>query len=619
MNNFLGLVILASMLSFQFINGQDNKKLDSLLKAYNSQKDDSVKVQTSISIYEYYFGIKPKIAFKYAQEGKKLAEKINYNYGISKSNFHIGRYFSKARIVDSANYYYKKAIEGYSKLNKHHEIGIVRHAIGLIQLHNGEYHKALKICNEQIENYSRNYLDSALLMRFYNLKANILMRQTDYIEGIKNALIAYEINKKLKDSIHMIRVLRSLSDLYHYSGNDEKTYEYDLKNLALARKMDNKTDLAVALNNIGNSLYVINNPEEALPYFEESLPICIEIEDYGLISVTSYNLGKTLVDLGQIDKGIKHLHKALEVSVNKSKTPLYEVWALNGLGRAYNKINKPEKATKFLNKAIIIANSIGNKDDEFEAYKHRSKSHELLGQNGKALADYKTYKNINDSVYNIAKTKEIEGLTIKFETEKKEQQIVLQKNEIDLLNVKRKVNNLQRALLALGLLIALIGIYALFQRNKRNKLAKEKAQALLEFKTKELTTHALHLAKKNEVLNDLKQKAKALKADANADPGYQMLIQTINFDLQDDNNWENFSRYFEEVHKDFNTNAQQKYPSITANDLRFMALLKMNLTSKEIANILNISYDGIKKARQRLRKKLGINSDQSLEALVISI
>ncbi|MBR9914570.1 MAG: hypothetical protein GYB32_07040 [Algicola sp.] len=154
---------------------------------------------------------------------------------------------------------------------------------------------------------------------------------------------------------------------------------------------------------------------------------------------------------------------------------------------------------------------------------------------------------------------------------------------------------------------------------KKNKVIRENLNKDLEYKTKELTTHALHLAKKNEVLNDLKEKAKVFKADTNADPGYQMLIQTINFDLQDDNNWENFRKYFEEVHKDFNANAQKKYPNITPNDLRLMALLKMNLSSKEIANILNISSDGIKKARQPLRKKMGINSNDSLEAIVIAI
>jgi DNA-binding CsgD family transcriptional regulator len=206
-----------------------------------------------------------------------------------------------------------------------------------------------------------------------------------------------------------------------------------------------------------------------------------------------------------------------------------------------------------------------------------------------------------------------------YETEKKEQQIKNQKNEIELLNIKNKVNNLQRSLLGLALILALIGFYAFYQRNKSNKLAKEKAEADLEFKAKELTTHALHLAKKNEVLNDLKLKVRTLKSTTNTTRVYQSLIKTIDFDLQDDNNWENFSKYFEEVHKDFSTNAQQKFPNITSNDLRLMALMKMNLSSKEIANILNISNEGIKKARYRLRKKLELSTNDSLEEFVLAL
>ena len=141
----------------------------------------------------------------------------------------------------------------------------------------------------------------------------------------------------------------------------------------------------------------------------------------------------------------------------------------------------------------------------------------------------------------------------------------------------------------------------------------------MAFKKKELTTHALHLAKKNEVLEGLKQKAKELKTNEASNNGYQQLIRTINFDLQDDNNWENFSRYFEQVHKDFNSNVKSKYPEVTSNELRLMALLKMNLTSKEIANNLKISPEGIKKARYRLRKKLDITTEESLQDLVLSL
>ena len=75
---------------------------------------------------------------------------------------------------------------------------------------------------------------------------------------------------------------------------------------------------------------------------------------------------------------------------------------------------------------------------------------------------------------------------------------------------------------------------------KRNKLEKEKVEADLAFKKKELTTHALHLAKKNEVLENVKQKAKELQL-SETKQGYQQLIRTINFDQQDDRNWENFT------------------------------------------------------------------------------
>lgn len=273
----------------------------------------------------------------------------------------------------------------------------------------------------------------------------------------------------------------------------------------------------------------------------------------------------------------------------------------------------------FLNESIAISDSTKSITTAAKAYKLRSLAHKNLGNFQLSLNDFEQYTILKDSIFSTSKTQQIEELRTIFEMEQKEQQIKNQKNEIELLKINNQLSNTQLLLLILALMIAILSIYALRQKMKRNKVERKKIQSELEFKTKELTTHALHLAKKNEVLNDLKQKAKVFKADTDADPGYQMLIQTINFDLQDDNNWENFSRYFEEVHKDFNANAQKKYPKITSNDLRLMALIKMNLSSKEIANILNISNDGIKKARQRLRKKMGIASDESLENIVISI
>ncbi len=97
------------------------------------------------------------------------------------------------------------------------------------------------------------------------------------------------------------------------------------------------------------------------------------------------------------------------------------------------------------------------------------------------------------------------------------------------------------------------------------------------------------------------------------------MINTINLDINNDNNWEQFRSYFEDVHKGFNSKVKKQYPEVSPNDLRLMALLKMNLSSKEIANILNISTEGVKKARYRLRKKLNLSTEDSLQELVIEL
>ena len=251
-----------------------------------------------------------------------------------------------------------------------------------------------------------------------------------------------------------------------------------------------------------------------------------------------------------------------------------------------------------------------------------SKVLQKMGNSDKAYQMLMESSDAKDSLNSYYRTSLAEEQEVIFETEKREQELLKKENEIVLLEERQKASFLRNTLLTIGLISILVILsllyYALRQKNKRNKVEKEQLDRELAFKHKELTSHALHLAKKNEVLESIKQKAKHLKSQ-NSSNGYQQLIQTINFDLKDDNNWENFKKYFEEVHKDFNGNVKRKYPEVTSNELRLMALLKMNLTSKEIANILNISNEGIKKARYRLRKKLNLSTEDSLQELVFAL
>ncbi len=99
-------------------------------------------------------------------------------------------------------------------------------------------------------------------------------------------------------------------------------------------------------------------------------------------------------------------------------------------------------------------------------------------------------------------------------------------------------------------------------------------------------------------------------------PSLQKLIQK---GLNQDKEWTDFDRHFESLNKNFYTKIKSAYPEISPNDLKICALIKMNLSIKEMADILNISPDSVKTARYRLRKKLQLNTEDNLTEFVRDI
>ena len=210
----------------------------------------------------------------------------------------------------------------------------------------------------------------------------------------------------------------------------------------------------------------------------------------------------------------------------------------------------------------------------------------------------------------------------KYETEKKEAEIVLLNKEAELDDTRKK------ALWGgIGLLI-LSSFFALFGLNQRNKkkrtieLEKRKrVEQELEFKKKELTAKALQLASKNEFLSTLEEEIAQLSSsvDATVTKTSARISRMIQIDGSDEDEWQQFSKEFSSVHQDFVDNIQKKYGSFTSGEMRLISLLKMNLSSKEIANILRVSDEGIKKARYRLRKKMKLQSGDDLSGVILAL
>ena len=153
-------------------------------------------------------------------------------------------------------------------------------------------------------------------------------------------------------------------------------------------------------------------------------------------------------------------------------------------------------------------------------------------------------------------------------------------------------------------------------------LRNQKLEDEINFKNSELASSGMHLVKKGEMLSKLKGELSHLMKgleNPQAITELKKIVKTLNEDDNLDKEWENFAKHFDKVHSDFLTQLKEKHTAITPNELKLCAYLRMNLTTKEIAQILNISVRGVEIGRYRLRKKLQIPAEKSLFGYLISI
>ena len=152
-------------------------------------------------------------------------------------------------------------------------------------------------------------------------------------------------------------------------------------------------------------------------------------------------------------------------------------------------------------------------------------------------------------------------------------------------------------------------------------LRNEKLEDDINFKNSELASSAMHLVKKGELLSKIKAElTHMMKGIDNPQAAAELkkLIKSLSEDDNMDKEWEHFSKHFDKVHSDFLLALKEKHPTITPNELKLSAYLRMNLSTKEIAQLMNISVRGVEISRYRLRKKLELPSETSLFNYLIS-
>jgi len=125
----------------------------------------------------------------------------------------------------------------------------------------------------------------------------------------------------------------------------------------------------------------------------------------------------------------------------------------------------------------------------------------------------------------------------------------------------------------------------------------------------------MSIIKKNKVLNNIKKEF----LDSNSELKNKSVLRLIDKNLNDKDDWEFFEEAFNNADKNFMKKVKKLHPNLTPNDLRLCAYLRLNLSSKEIANLLNISVRSVEIKRYRLRKKMELLHDTSLVNYILEI
>jgi ligand-binding sensor domain-containing protein/DNA-binding CsgD family transcriptional regulator len=153
------------------------------------------------------------------------------------------------------------------------------------------------------------------------------------------------------------------------------------------------------------------------------------------------------------------------------------------------------------------------------------------------------------------------------------------------------------------------------------RLKNEKLATEINFKNQQLASSTMHIVQKNEVINKLKEELGSLKKLMH-DPGskreFKKIMSVLSDDQRLDDSWESFAQSFDQVHSNFLKRLKKAYPGLSPKDQKLCAYLRMNLSTKEIAPLMNISTRGVEISRYRLRKKLELDSNTNLNSFMMN-
>lgn len=615
--------ILIFVLFSNQIFTQNNKLIDSLLSAYQKQSLDTLKIKTANNIVNFYMYRSSDKAKKYAFELLNISKKINNERGKSLGFYQLGVVYNNLDKLDSAKFYYNSSLKLAKKLEDPIHLSKAYRGLAILEFSQGKLNEADSINNMDLQNAIK-YNDSTGLALAYDFKGTINQNKGYYSIALENTLKSLKLFEKLKDSIRIADCYNHLATLEKSLGNIEKAINYNEKALKIYEVYDDIYYQAVILNDLGVMHNLLNLEDKALVYLNKSIKKS-ELAKVVSTKAASYtNIAESYINLKKYDLAMENLNKS--ISISKSINNLRRIaLSENKLAEVYLLLNAPSKAIKHATNALNYSKKNNDISIKRVAFRNLSKAYEKQGKASLALDIFKEYNTLTDSIINKEKVNTIEELRAIFDLEKKEAEITLQNQQIKTLNQEVEISNLRKGLYAGGMFtfLAVSGLlyFGFKQRIKKNKIEREKQEAIykqeIEFKKKELASQTLHLVQKSTFIQELKENLEKIKQSPELfKVEFRRLVMLLKKESAEDKDWEVFKSYFSEVHNNFDNKIKEIANDISEKEIRLASFLRMNLSTKEIASMLNVLPDSVLKSKYRLKKKLNLDKETDLNTFL---
>ncbi len=478
------------------ITTAQTKSIDSLNQVLSNTENLEKKAFIHLKLAQIHERIDLKKGLVFAH--KAFQYKANDSL-LAETNNQLGRFHFFTNQLDSASYYFNNAKNILYELQDEDKAAIINISIGAIQLRQGDYNKTISTLTESARffektedrlNASKCYLNIASAFAELELFPKA-------IEYSKKALVSFEDLNILP--LQLI-AMPNLATQYYKNGDTINALRYNKKAEALATEINDKRSLSIIYNNLGD-LYLENNTSKAKQYLEKSLTLKNELNLKSGIEVTQNNLGYTYLKNKDYPTAISFFKKAEKRIKGKQ------------LVRVYNNLS--------------------------EAYAN-------IGQLKNALEYAKKSNNLNDSILNIENQKSFLEIQTKYETEKKENEILKLQTENLEVDYQRKQNFywFVGALLALSLTI--ISIYFLQKNAKRKRVIMQQ-----NLKIKEQDFDRLLKAKELEGIDNIleAQEKERSKMAAELHDNLGSKVATLKLFLESSDNESDFSKNYNKLKK----------------------------------------------------------------------